>query len=193
MYMDLCLCPLTPRLDLSTKIVIFMQQSEYSQITNTGVLAHRILKNSQIVFRGHQSKNVVKREDFLADRNVENTFVLYPSGNAGELNDQFLKKCTGAMTLICPDGHWGQAKKIVRHEPSLNNLPCLKLPEGAISNYRLRRNQQENNVCTIEAIICALGLLEGLQVREAMEIIFNKMVTRLLWARGKIPLDQIVW
>jgi DTW domain-containing protein YfiP len=187
------LCAAIPKLDLATRVVIFMQRSERKLLTNTGILAHRVLTNSQIIFRGHESRQIIKREDFLNDAKNENTFILFPTDHAVELNDSFLKNHPGPLTLICPDGHWGQAKRVVRREPSLQNIPFVKLPQGSISNYRLRRNQLENHVCTMEAIMLALGLIEGLAVQNAMEEIFNKMVTRLLWLRGKITKDQVVW
>jgi DTW domain-containing protein YfiP len=194
MYSELCLCDVTPRLELRTRVVIFMHRKEYPLITNTGVLARRVLTNSRIVYRGHPDRRIVGKSDFSAGaEEAGNAFILYPAGEAVELNDVFLKKNPGPLTLICPDGHWSQAKKIVRHEPALKNLPCLKLPEGLTSHYRLRRNPVPGRVCTFEAVAMALELIEGRAVREQMDGIFEKMVTRILWTRGKIPADQVEW
>lgn len=193
MYTDLCLCEALPLLDLPTRVIIFMHRSEHHLITNTGILAHRLLKNSRIVYRGQRDKSVVQRDDILGEAEKGRTYILYPEGEAAELNGDFLKKNPGPLTLICPDGHWGQAKKIVRQEPSLQGIPCVKLPEGIQSQYRLRRNIQESRVCTVEAIARALGVLEGPPVQDSMEAAFQKMVTRLLWMRGKIPRREVVW
>lgn len=193
MYVGLCICEATPRFDLATRIVIFMHQKEYRLLTNTGVLANRILRNSKIVFRGHSSRVVVDRRDFFEDLHETNAAILYPAGEAVELNEGFLKSQKGPLTLICPDGNWAQAKKVLRREPSLKRLPCVKLPEGQMTNYRLRRNPVLGRVCTFEAVTRALGILEGTVVQEAMESIFEKMVTRLLWTRGRISIDEVVW
>jgi DTW domain-containing protein YfiP len=193
MYVGLCICEATPRLDLATRVVIFMHQTEYRLITNTGVLANRILQNSKIVFRGHPSRNVVDRRDFFKDACETNAAILYPAGEAVELNESFLKSQKGPLTLICPDGKWAQAKKVLRREPSLKRLPCVKLPEGQMTNYRLRRNPVLGRVCTFEAISRALGALEGEVVQETMQSIFEKMVTRILWTRGKISIDEVIW
>lgn len=193
MYSELCLCAVSPRLDLKTKVVVFMHCKEFPLLTNTGVLAHRVLKNSRIVYRGRKDAGRVQEKDFLNDKEKANAFVLYPAAEAVELDESFLKSRTEPMTLICPDGHWAQAKKILRHEPSLKNLPCLKLPEGLVTRYRLRRNPVAGRVCTFEAISMALGAIEGTEVRERMEEVFQKMVTRVLWTRGKIKADQVAW
>lgn len=193
MPVDICLCDVSPRLDLKTKIVIFMHQKEFRLLTNTGVLARRVLQNSQIVYRGDQKIGRVARETFLSDTERENAFVLYPAGEAITLSPDFIRSRKAPLTLICPDGHWAQAKKILRHEPSLKDLPCVKLPEGMVTRYRLRRGSQLGRVCTFEAVMAALGLIEGEAVRDELETIFEKMVTRILWTRGKIRSDQVVW
>jgi DTW domain-containing protein YfiP len=76
----------------------------------------------------------------------------------------------GYFLVIVPDGHWGQARKIVTREPSLAGLPRIKLPPEAPSRYRLRRNPVPGRVCTYEAVCLTLGLLEGPQVQEAMKL-----------------------
>lgn len=192
MYLDLCLCDQMIPIALKTKLVIFMHHGEFSLVTNTGTLAHRLLSNSQIVYRGHTSRKVVSQTEFISQKS--STFILYPEGAAETLDDSFVKKHPGPLTLICPDGHWGQAKKIIRQEPSLQNIPFVKLPSGGPpSTYRLRRNQLEGNVCTFEAIARALGVIEGPDVQNKMEAIFNKMVTRLLWTRGKGTKAEVDW
>ncbi len=191
MDMGLCFCKFLPQLDLATKVVIFMHQREHILITNTGMLTHRVLKNSQVVFRGNRNRNTVAREDFLHE--PDHTFILFPSNNAQELNDDFLKIIKKPITLICPDGHWAQAKKIIRHEPSLQGLSCVKLPPGPPSNYRLRKNQIPGNVCTFEAVTRALGVLEGPKVEDQMNGAFARMTTRILWTRGRIREEEVVW
>lgn len=193
MHLHLCLCDTTPQLDLKTRVVIFMHQKEFRLITNTGVLAQRVLKNSQMVFRGHPDRRVPQREDFLSPGENHRTFILFPTGEGGELNQDFVKTHPGPLTLIFPDGHWGQAKKTVRHEPSLAGLSCLRLPEGLVTNYRLRRNLVPGRVCTVEAIARALGIIEGEAVQNQMEDIFERMVSRVLWTRGRIKEEQMVW
>jgi DTW domain-containing protein YfiP len=193
MDLNFCLCAASPALDLKTKVVVFMHYREFPLITNTGVLAHRVLKNSQLVFRGHPRLPPVVRSDFLNDAEIKNTFVLYPAGEAKELNDDFLKKNPGPLTVICPDGHWSQANKILRREPALKRLPCVKLPENANTTYRLRRNPMAGRVCTFEAIAQALSLTEGPDVYEKLDAIFQKTVTRLLWMRGKISEKEVIW
>jgi DTW domain-containing protein YfiP len=170
--------------------VVFACRSELNKITNTGVLAHRVLNNSALLVRGHKSRNTVTIEDFGVKPNSP-LYVVYPQDNAQVLDEDFVKKLKNPLTLIFPDGHWGQTKKIIQHEATLKNLPRLKLPAGLLSHYRLRRNVTPGRVCTFEAILLALGILEGEAVRRELEKVFEKKVTRLLWLRGKIKKDEV--
>jgi DTW domain-containing protein YfiP len=183
MLSPLCICTDTPHLNLKTRVLIFMHAREYPLITNTGTLAHRMLDNSAICFRGARTKKQMSWEEILPPE--YEPFVLFPHSNASPLTPEFLAERKKPMMLICPDGHWGQASKLIRHEPSLQDLPRVQLPEGALSNYRLRRNIVPNRVCTFEAISAALGIIEGDAIQERMMTVFEKMVTRILWSRGR--------
>ena len=50
------------------------------------------------------------------------------------------------------DGTWSQAKKVVRENPLLSSLPRYAFQPPAPSEYRIRREPQENYVSTIEAL-----------------------------------------
>lgn len=190
MPLILCFCADCPSLALKTRVVVFMCRNELNKITNTGVLARQVLTNSALVLRGHKSRHVVIDADF---GNPQGTlsYVVYPQNNAQVLDEKFVRDLKKPLTLIFPDGHWGQTKKIIQHEATLKNLPRLKLPDGVLSHYRLRRNIIPGRVCTFEAIMLALGILEGENLRREMEKVFEKKVTRLLWLRGKIKKAEV--
>lgn len=191
MWTPVCLCSEMPNLNLTTRVAVFMQAREFRLITNTGTLANRVLNNSKLYFRGHvRLKPPVFSE--IAPQEYE-PFVLFPHSNAAVLSEEFVKSRTKPLLLICPDGNWAQASKLIRHEPALKDLPRLQLPEGALSNYRLRRNIIPGRVCTYEAIAAALGLIHGESVQDQMMTVFEKMVTRILWSRGRLKTDQVSW
>lgn len=190
----LCLCDETPSLQLATQVILMIARDEHNKLTNTGVLAHRLLKNSKLFIRGNVQRKIITQNEFESPPDAVQ-YVLYPDDNAIELNDEFVaahQKNGQKITLICPDGHWGQARKMIHHESSIKNLPRVKLPPTPPSDYRLRHNFIENRVCTIEAIARALGILEGVAVQEKIEEVFNKMVTRILFMRGRLPAAEVV-
>jgi DTW domain-containing protein YfiP len=75
--------------------------------------------------------------------------------------------------------------------PGLRDLPCVSLPRGEPSRYRLRFEAHELGLSTLEAIARALGLLEGPQVQRALEEVFEIVVERILWSRGTLRTSDL--
>ena len=59
------------------------------------------------------------------------------------------------------DGTWWQTKKVVRENPVLAALPRYAFTPRAPSEYRIRKEPQDDYVSTIEALALVLGALEG--------------------------------
>ena len=120
----LCFCDLIPKIQLETKVLIIMHKAEVNLTSNTATLAKESLINSEIRLRGIENAPV-KLDDL--DDEYEN-YVLFPSGNAEELNPGFRNKRNKKIRLIIPDGSWSQAKKMIKREKQLINYPKVKLP-----------------------------------------------------------------
>jgi DTW domain-containing protein YfiP len=95
------------------------------------------------------------------------------------------------VTLFVPDGNWRQAFKVRARVPGLSQVPCVTLPPGPPSIYRLRSEAHAEGLATIEAIARAMGILEGVHVQDALEHVFKAMVERTLWARGLIATHEV--
>lgn len=80
--------------------------------------------------------------------------------------------------LIVPDGTWRKARRIVRLNPVLQELPRLALPPGEPSAYRVRRATEPGAVATIEAIERALSILEPEQDFQPILRPFEAMVSK---------------
>lgn len=89
------------------------------------------------------------------------------------------------MTLIVPDGNWGQARRMPKRIAGLSELPAITLPDGEPSRYQLRHEPVQGGLATYEAISRALGIIEGPSVRQALDKPFDAMVARTLSTRGR--------
>jgi DTW domain-containing protein len=178
----LCVCALipTPRIETRTRLVLIIHRYEDRKPTNTGRLAAECLANSEIIVRGHES---APTPPFLCAPETQPVF-LFPYEGSTPLGELALS--ARPVTLIVPDGNWRQASKVRNRVPGLRDIPCVSLPAGAPSIYRLRAEAHETGLATIEAIARAMGLLEGDHVQRALELVFRAMVDRTLWSRGKV-------
>jgi DTW domain-containing protein YfiP len=181
MHSSLCVCSLIPRLETRTRVVLFIHRFEDRKSTNTGRLATRCLPNSEVVVRGLESQH---NPPFVAEPGAR-SLLLFPHPDARPLAE-FIG-ADRPITLIVPDGTWRQASKVRQRVPGLSELPCVALPAGERSQYRVRFEPHGEGLATIEAIARAMGILEGPEVQAALERVFRTVVERILWSRGTIP------
>lgn len=185
MHGSLCVCALIPRIETRTRVVLVIHRFEDRKPTNTGRLATECLPNSAVLVRGHEG---APSAPFVRPAGTT-ALLLFPHEDARPLAEY---AGTGQdITLVVPDGNWRQAWKVRKRVPGLGDLPCVSLPPGPSSLYRLRSEPREAGVSTIEAIARALGILEGPEAQRALEHVFLAMVERTLWARGGIATGSV--
>jgi DTW domain-containing protein YfiP len=102
--------------------------------------------------------------------------LLYPGDDATDVTRQ---PPVGPVTLVVVDGTWSQAKKMIRENPILNRLPRFTFQPPNPSEYRIRREPKPHCVSTIEALVFALGALEGDSERfRSLLLPFRQMIDR---------------
>jgi len=195
----LCLCGELPRIETRTRVVIVTHRNELAKSTNTARIAARLLTRSEVHVRGVLDPSApppVRRRAGVAaparprpdpaapGPGTERRLVLFPSDGARALcADDALGSLP--LVLLVPDGSWSQASKSLRRVPLLAGVEPVALPALAPSRYKLRRNQREGGLCTLEAIARALGVLEGAEVEAELLHALDCFVVRALETRGR--------
>ncbi len=185
LHENICICALLPSVATRTRVVLVLHRLEARKPTNTGQLATACLPNSEVLVRGGRAASA----ETLTIEPGTRPVLLFPHEDATPLGALALDE--RPVTLIVPDGTWRQASKVRARVPGLREVPCVTLPPGEPSAYRLRAEAHEGNLATFEAIARALGVLEGAHVRRALEDAFRAMVERTLWARGAIGAGEV--
>ena len=179
LFSNHCICNLIVPLSTRSCVSLVITKGEIAKMTNTGRLAHLILKNSQLKVFGLPEKPLMI-EDFLQE-GYQN-LLLYP-GSQNHF-EKFLK-IEEPINLIVPDGNWGQAKKMAQKMAMLTPLTCVSLPLGALSEYVVRTHPDPQRICTIEAIYRSLCIIEKNPALEHLLQMFYIMRDRLLTMRRK--------
>jgi DTW domain-containing protein YfiP len=159
-----------------------MHRREWSKTTATGPLALAMLPNSELRIQGDRDHPL----DFhdLAG-NGRRTLLLYPGEEVPVLSRSFLASDPRPVSLVVPDGTWGQAARMGRRLPGLEHAEMVRLPLGAKTAWGVRRETHPEGLSTFEAIARALGIIESGDVQARMEELFLLMVARTLEARGE--------
>jgi len=186
MHGSLCVCSLVPRVATRTRLVLVIHRVEARKPSNTGRLAAACLPNSEVLVRGHADAPSEPIRPAPGSR----LLLLFPHEGAVPLGPIHAAGL-GPVTLVVPDGTWRQASKVRQRVPGLRDVPCVSLPADEPSIYRLRAEAHEHGLATLEAVARAMGLLEGLHVRRALEHVFRAMVERTLWSRGEMATADV--
>ncbi|MES2819686.1 MAG: DTW domain-containing protein [Pseudomonadota bacterium] len=174
-----CLCPLIPRLDSRTRVLILQHPSEAGHALNTARLAALGLINARL--------EVAERFEALAlwlDDPGYRACLLFPGEGAQPLQALVDQPDTRPLLLVVPDGTWRKARKLLHLNPLLSALPRVSLPEGLTSRYRLRKAPMAGALSTLEAITQALELLETPRSFAALLRPFEALIEGQIAAMG---------
>lgn len=174
---------------------------EIKKPTNTAKLAARVLARCRILELGALAPGAEFGRDAaraagaeltqqLTALDPQRTLLLYPSDEAVPLDELLLQREPGQpLELLVPDGTWAATRRLVRRHPELQRLQAVRLCERQ-SNYALRRNAVPGLLCTLEAIACALGVLDGSNVEAGLLAAFDTWQTAALAARHGRPVSR---
>ena len=135
------------------KIFLLTHERELHRATNTGSLA---IENSNQIVERILWERVNPNKDLT--RLIENNeaVLLYSKGESSE--DESLAVIEEYDNIIIIDGTWQESKKIFNQSAYLKNAPQFTLKTESDSLYKLRANQPEGGLCTIECIIEVLRI-----------------------------------
>jgi DTW domain-containing protein len=188
MHVSLCLCADIQPIDTRTQVAIILHETEQCRTSNTGHLANLMLPNSVLRIHGERGRTLDVLDWFEPTHRV---FVLFPHAEARILDRRLAEEDDRPIRLIVPDGTWRQARRMVRRVAGLAKAPRVTLPEGLVSEYRLRKRRETGGMCTFEAISEALCLLEGPHLCAPLGYVLSRFVERLLWYRGVLPAEKV--
>jgi len=147
-----CLCSALPNLKNTLHIALLTHKQEQYRDTNTGRFVEQSLTNARIHLwqRTHPSELLQKK----IDSERYHPYLLYPSNQSISLDTAFEYANTNNKIpcFIVLDGTWQEAKKMERKSPWLDTVERVSLTPSHPSQFSLRRNQQENALCTIEVV-----------------------------------------
>jgi DTW domain-containing protein YfiP len=175
MHRTRCICAFIPRLELKTKLSLFIHHRELKRTTNTGQLAVAALVNSEMYVRGLgpvELQAAAGYEDYL----------LFPSDDAVDIS---LLRPTRPVRLIVADGNWRQAGKVHRRHAELRQVPRVKINEVNLGMGHLRREHFVTGFSTLEAIAIALGYIEGSEVRDKLLALYCSKLRATMLGRGR--------
>jgi DTW domain-containing protein YfiP len=153
------MCSLVPKLTSEHNILLLMHPNELTRDTNTGQLLEQCQLNIERVIwdRKQPPEELLVR---LADPSLY-PVLLFPSEESVTLEHVAIQsqQQTKNPLFIILDATWQEARKMINKSRWLESIPTMALSASADSQYQLRRNQQQGNLCTFEVAAHLLGQL----------------------------------
>ena len=177
----LCLCDAIPEIELRTRICLVIHHRELTRSSNTGLLAHRALVNSEVRVRG-DTPAPLDLSDLLISQ--YRTFLLYPADDAAELSKKLVEEQPAPIQLIVPDGTWRQARKLHSRHAELKHVPRVKITAPNHSVFQLRAQHRPERMATLQAIAAALRIIEGDAAASQLMNLYYLKIERTLMGRG---------
>lgn len=176
-----CLCAHISRVSNRTQVLVLQHPTEAKHALNTARLAVLGLERAELLIGEHFPELVA----IVAA--AEQPLLLFPAQDSQSKTAwSKASKNAGAPSLvIVPDGTWRKARKIIHMNPVLETLPRLSLPQGAPSQYRVRKAPGPEAVSTIEAIVRALTMLEPRQDFQPLLAPFHVLIEQQIQAMGE--------
>lgn len=169
-----CICHAEPQsLTSAAHFVLLTHPKELNKDTNTGVLMERTLPHCRRVIwdRVTPPSELIQQ---LTNPQFD-PWLLFPSDETHPASD-FQPTDQKIPLFVILDATWQEARKMVRKSPWLAALPRLSLTPNSMSEYQLRRNQQAGNLCTCEAGIALLSLINQPQQAAKLEQYFSTFI-----------------
>ena len=167
-----CMCSLMPKLTSEHNILLLMHPNELKRDTNTGQLLEQCQLNIERVI-WDRKQPPAELLSLLADPS-RYPVLLFPCEESITLEHVVLQSQQQTKTplFIILDATWQEARKMINKSRWLEGIPTMGLSASADSQYQLRRNQQQGNLCTFEVAAHLLGQLGEQNNQQQMQRFF---------------------
>lgn len=168
-----CLCALVQPVRTHTKLVVLQHPKERRHPFGTARLLRLAMPDARVETVNPGFDEILRHEvEVPAD-----AAVLYPHPDAVDLAS--LPAAELPSTLVLLDGTWSHAKKLYRDNEWVQRLRHVRIDPPRPSNYRIRKEPQEDFVSTVEALVYALSILEPEnQEPQTLLVAFDRMIDR---------------
>jgi DTW domain-containing protein YfiP len=179
----LCVCAHAPRVATRASLLLVVHIQDLGRTSNTARLLTLAIRNATLLCHGV----------FPAPADVGShvpagatPVVLFPGHGAQPLTPEFVAALPSQPALVVPDGNWRQASRMVKRLPLLAGAVKASLPTRAFAGLALRRNLAKHHMSTYEAVVQALGVLEGEAVAGPLLDFYRRATDRMLLVRGRL-------
>ena len=184
-----CLCALRPVVSGRAGVCLIMADIEPLKPSNTGWLIADVVTDT-FAFGWARTEVDPALLVLLADEQWQ-PHVVFPGEfvAGGRVVTEVQATTTKRPLFILLDATWPEARKMFRKSPYLDHLPVLSLQNEQVSNYKLRRSQQDQHFCTLEVAALCMALTDEALMARTLDAYLDVFTHHYLQAKQQLPAD----
>ncbi len=191
---QLCLCDYQPDIESKARFLILVSDSEIFKPSNTGRLIADSIKNTEVYLWSRTEPD----EQLLQTLSNPELFpiVVFPDEYVDNkervitnLETEIQKKNKQPLFVVL-DGSWREARRMFRRSPYLDLLPVLSVNPENISEYLMRKSQNEQHLSTAEVSALVLEQAGYLRESEILEGWFKAFRESYLLSKSRMKRSQ---
>lgn len=208
-----CICSHQPNIQSDISALIIMSDNEILKPSNTGRLIADILKDTH-AFQWSRTEPEQALLALLKDDKYQ-PVIIFPEDYVDEksrliqvedlvkqekLTEQALPKEQGLPKdansipskkplLIFLDGSWREARKMFRKSDYLSSLPVLSVNPDTVSNYMMRKSDNEKHLATAEVASLVINMLGDSNTAQMLSLWFDTFKEGYLLSKTRLKHD----
>lgn len=191
-----CICSYQPDISCGVSALILMSKNEVLKPSNTGRLIADVIKDTY-TFQWNRTEPeeelltlvnspkyqpvVVFPEEYITDNRL-----ILNQNNITEFN---VRKGDKRLLFIFIDSSWREAKKIFRKSSYLEFLPVISIKPETISQYVMRKSENENHLSTAEVASFVLDLVKEDDAADGLRLWFELFKESYLLSKTRMRSD----
>ncbi|MGO1298314.1 MAG: tRNA-uridine aminocarboxypropyltransferase [Vibrio sp.] len=188
---SLCLCSHQPDIHTRVSAMLIVSDNEVFKPSNTGRLIADTIKDTQ-VFQWHRTEPATEMLAQLADEKYAPVLV-FPATSA-EDDAKVIAASSFAQSdkiplLVFIDGSWREARRIYRKSSYLQSLPLMSMTPDTVSDYIMRKSDNEQYLATAEVASLVLQEIGERQAATALRYWFNAFKETYLMTKSRGATD----
>ncbi|MGR5131749.1 tRNA-uridine aminocarboxypropyltransferase [Vibrio alfacsensis] len=193
-----CLCDLQPNIETNIACMLIVSENEVFKPSNTGRLIADTIQETYV----YQWNRTEPSDEMLALFNNDDyqPVIVFPADYVDEterllqgLNPERLVQANGnnkKWLLIFIDGSWREARKIFRRSPFLKSLPVLSIEPESLSEYIMRRSDNEQHLSTAEVATLVFEQAGEHHAAECLQLWFEAFRETYMLTKTRIKTDH---
>ena len=193
-----CLCEHQPNLDTNIAAMLIVSENEVFKPSNTGKLIADVVKETSVYQWNRTDPDpamlsiindpkyfpvIVFPEEYVDDKS---RLILSNNDKDVEANSILGNKIP---LLIFIDGSWREARKIFRKSEYLNQLPVFSIKPDSVSQYLMRKSDNEDHLSTAEVASLVLERFHEEKAAKILEMWFETFRESYLLTKTRLKPD----